>query len=230
MHVLRAFGVATVLLLGVAAQEPDVAHLQRLLADGGVQTSFPDGSPGSGAGRHAAPGRAPARRGGRPRESWPSRGLSMPPGLAEVVLWGSVAIAVAVLVVSLLRRSGDRVDAKQAAPRRAVGVGRVMPATGDDVPDHEQKARAGDFVAALRALLQRALWVARDATGELPLHATGREMLRRLRRHPVPVEPLAHLVAVVERVHFGGRAADLRDYEESRARLSQWEAAWAQRR
>jgi hypothetical protein len=104
--------------------------------------------------------------------------------------------------------------------------GRRQPAaTPAPLPDHAQLAAAGDFAGALRALLGHALqrWSLR--AGALPQQATARAVLRAVRLSPLPAEPLARLVAVVEQTQFAGQPPERDAYQRGTADLAAWEAA-----
>lgn len=236
MALLRGLAVV-VLLLGPAAAQPappqEAANVleERVVDRHGVQTALPDaagelGGSGDGNARRARGerygGEARSRRGGSP-------GIVLPPFLAQILLWGAVGLAVVFLVAAIVRGLGGRRDAAPvAAARRVTPLPIETEADAEPVPDHERLAAAGDFAGAVHAVLRHAFaaWVRRG--GVLPLSATAREVLRTVQQRRGPVEPLAQLVAAVERVHFGGRAADRSLYEASRAWLAQWEAACAQ--
>lgn len=233
MALLRGLAVV-VLLLGPAAAQPappqEAANVleERVLHEHGVQTALPDGAGelgGDGDGRRSRGERYGGEARSR-RRSGP--GLVLPPFLAQILLWGAVGLAVVLLVAAIVRGLGGRRDAAPvAAARRMTALPTAPEADAESVPDHERLAAAGDFAAAVHAVLRHAfaVWVARG--GVLPVSATAREVLRTVQRRRGPVEPLAQLVATVERVHFGGRAADRPLYDAARTWLAQWEAACA---
>lgn len=207
MHVFRGLAVSLVLLLGAPAQDVTAERVQRLLAEGECQTSLPE------VGNARSPG------------------IPFPVGVATILLWCVVGGAAVLLVAALVRGARGRVEREGKSLPVRVGPAPAAAPTPDTLPDHVRLAAAGDFAAALRAMLQRAFAVAMPRTGSLPRHATARALLRQLRSEAgghgeLPIEPIAHLVEVVEHVHFGGRPADRVLYEGSRERLSQWEAAW----
>jgi len=202
--------------------------VRALLQESGCQTTLP-----------GEPGENPERRGGRdtpdgggrtrPRDqgratSWPEFGLGFG-GLAQVLLWLGVGVAVLLLVAAIVRSGLAR--RAVAAPARPVVSGPATAAVDDPervLLDHERLAGSGDYAGAVHALLQQAIavWVAGGAV--VPAHATARELLRRAGARAVPVDAFAQLVAAVERVLFGGRPADRRLYDDSRQQLQRWEA------
>lgn len=149
--------------------------------------------------------------------------------LAQLLLWAGVAIAAAVLLAAILRHlDGER--AARAVKAAAVERRHQAPAAvaAAELPDFERLAAAGNFAAAVHALLAHAIFAWTRGGGEAPLHATARDVLRRVRavrRTPAVVEQFAQLVGSVERVHFGGAAADRGVFEASREHLRQWESA-----
>ncbi|MBL8727299.1 MAG: hypothetical protein JNM25_02635 [Planctomycetes bacterium] len=228
MPFLRGLAVAALLLSGIAAQDVPKDAVARVLERGKCQTVLP-GEHGAPGGSGAPPPRAePTRRGersGAPGGFWSSGGLGLGPDFAVTLLWLGVPLA-AVLLIAAIARSwrGRREPATVAARVRAAPVPDPGPAP-EPLPDHERLAAAGEFGAAVHALLQRAFaaWMAQR--GGLPPHATGRAALGLVRKQAATTEPLAQLVAAVERVHFGGRPADRAQYETSRLHLQQWEVA-----
>lgn len=226
--------MAAVLLLPAVAQDLSAERVQQLLAEADAQSALPGVDAGSGTEGTASGPSERGRTGERGRRgsssSWLGDGLSLPTGLATILLWSFVAAVVLVLVATIVR-SGRGAKSPPPPGKAKVRAGPAAEPAGappaEVVPDHERWANAGDFAAALRALLQRAFVVSRDQSGGLPVHATARELLRRLRGKPVAIEPLVHLVETVERVHFGGRPADRTVYEGACASLARWEAVWS---
>jgi hypothetical protein len=216
-------------LCGVAAAQgaADGAEVptRELLARDGCQTSLPGVVEGEA-------GEAAARRSGarsRPRESFDSRfdfGLGGGAAFAEVLLWLAVVVAVVMLVAAIARSRLGGDAPGRAGPALVRGAARsddaAASAAASELPDHEVLAAAGDFRGAVHALLRRAIDAWNDRGGALPQHATAREALRRAQR-VLAAEPLGRLVAVVERVHFGGHPADRDLYEASREQLRAWE-------
>lgn len=227
MAPVRGFAAIVLVVLAATAQENRADALRRAATEDRYQTSLPDDAGGAAGG--GRPGGGSARvdgRGGR-RSAAPLRSLlSLSPEVATAMLWLVGGVAVAVLVAALVRGRAGAVASPAAAVPARVQAAATPQAPPDAALDAEREAAAGDFVAALRTLLRRALLASRERTGGLPPHATARELLRRLQRQSVPTDPLAHLVAAVERCHFGGRAADRAQYEAGRAQLAAWEARW----
>jgi hypothetical protein len=234
MPFLRGLVVAALLLAGIAAQDVDRARVDRVLEQSRCQTELPgEARAVGGGGRPPESAPRPVRRGERSGGSGgagsPFGALSLLPfGLATVVFWAVIVLGAALLVAAIVRSWRGR---REPAVRPATVRARSRPVHEEPpvpVPDHERLAAAGDFAAALRALLQHALaaWSARG--GGLPVHATGREALRLVRTKLAATESLAHLVTAVERVHFGGRPADRAQYDASRLHLQQWEVACRQ--
>lgn len=226
MLLLRGTLLSFTLCLAAVAQGRPGPTLQEVLRASDCQTVLP-GQQGGGAGGQATP--PPGDR-STPRERGEGRGwsfdLDLGP-LAQVMLWTGVGVAALLLLAAILRSRGA------AAPVAALTPVRGAAPPVDETPepaDHERLAAAGDFRGAVHALLRRAI-AAWDAAGASPVHATSRELLRRAQRVMQAVaDPFASLVAAVERVHFGGAAADRGLYEASREQLSRWEAACRQPR
>jgi len=223
MRVLRGLVASVVLVCGASAQGGSNDELRRLLVDGGHQIELPGDVDGVG--------NDGARRMSRDRSSSPSSPgwFSVSSGAAAVLMWTVVGVAAAVLIAAVVRQSGGSL---RSEPRPKGTVRGASPApTADDRPslddprfDPRELAAAGDFAGALRVLLSRAFFVANGGAANVAPHATARELLRRLRRTRLPVEPVAELVAVVERVHFGGQPADRAMYEAASASCAAWES------
>jgi hypothetical protein len=227
MRHLRGIVAMLVLLAGVPGQVVSTDRVENLLEDHGCPTELPgvaDGSTGeshSKRGGRAAPSSSPSDD----SASWPGS-----TGFASLLMWVVVIAAALVLLALIVRNFGGGGERRERGrPVRAVPVPREEEVAGP-LPDHARLAAVGDFAGALRALLQRGFAAWAQRAGGLPLHATGREVLRNVQRVAVPSESFASLVQAVERVHFGGREADLALYEDSRARLQDWEEACQRRR
>ena len=212
---------------GVVAQE--VVAARPVLESADCQLSLPEPPAATATDREPEPAPSPRRRDasrdpGPAREAAPQFRVpvvSLP--LAEVLLWFGVAVAVVVLAIAMARSRGGT---PAAAPVAATVRGRRQPAaTPAPLPDHAQLAAAGDFAGALRALLGHALqrWSLR--AGALPQQATARAVLRAVRLSPLPAEPLARLVAVVEQTQFAGPPPERDAYQRGTADLAAWEAA-----
>ncbi len=241
MHLLR--GILPCLFLTLAligqAQSPDGTNAgrealrtraHRTLADTRCQTSLPD-DPGPAEERPVPkpPKPSGSRSASRDEPDVVHRlprlpDLRAPANLAEFVLWLAVATATAVLVVMIVRalRSRRETVAKPVVLR--AGAVPLVPAVEPLLPDHARLAQAGDFAAAIHALLQNAFAALSRRTGVLPVHATGREVLRGAAQQRVPTAALAPLVQAVEWLHFGGRPATRQHYEESVRHFEEWEA------
>lgn len=221
MRALRGLIATVVLACGAAAQGEAIEEVRRVLANGGHQTELPGDVEGVGG------------ENGRSRGS----GWSMPNGLsvgstaATVLMWGVVGLAIAALVASFVRQAGAAASSAagpQSAARR--GSSPAAPAPSDELTlddprlDPSRLAAAGDFAGALRVLLLRMFFLANGGAANVAPHVTARELLRRLRRQRRDVEPVARLVDVVERVHFGGLPADRSMYENAAAACAAFEA------
>jgi hypothetical protein len=236
MSVPRGAAALALLTLALSAQTDGGAAALRalheraaaVLRERDCQTALP------GAGGTGLPQPDAAPRGDRYRE--PGRGgsgaIELPDGLAfslaEPVLVVVVALGLALLLAAIVR--GGRRAAPRPAPARAghaaVRPPAVPPPAGE-LPDHARCAAAGDFAAAVHALLLQAFAHLARCTGALPVDATGRELLLLSRaRAPVPAtDDLAALVGIVELLHFGGRPAARAHYEDSLVHYERWRQA-----
>jgi len=187
--------------------------------DGGGEAAAPGGS--SAGGGPLAPGERAWRRSGD--LDFGSFGGSF----ARLLLWTVVGVAVAGIVAMVLRSFGERAAGRTAAARvRAGPDGAAAP--GDALPDHAAFAAAGDFAAAIHALLQHALRSLQQRLGGLRPSTTGREALAAARMLPDGVPALRTLVLAVERTRFGGQPAARSDYDASKDALARWSTACAQ--
>ena len=206
------------LATGVAAQEDMAARARAVLAAARCQATLP-GDPGSSGGARASRPAAPREsrdRGGRIHLGGDALG-----GLAEVLLWVVVAGAAGWIVASVVRaRRGAMAPAPSRAPRGRSAAPAATAAA--ELPDHARLAANGDFAGALHALLRHAFANWSTRAGAVPVHATAREVLRRA-RNVVRAESLAHLVAAVERVRFGGQPATREQYDDAVPHLASWE-------
>lgn len=229
MPLPRGILVAVLLLGGpvaanLAAQDDVRTRAQQVLEAADCQTSLPDSASRGGertGARDVRERKAVKRRGGRADSSPPPGALIGGLGLAEVMLWLVIAIAAAVIVVAIVRgQRGTAASTKMRAVRarsEAVAVAAVP-----ELPDHARLAAAGDYAGALQALLRAAFATWSERAGAVPVHTTARGLLRTARA-AVPAESLAHLVAAVERVRFGGQAAERDQYEVAVPQLACWE-------
>lgn len=212
-----------------AAQEPSRAR--QLLERNGCQTSLPGDheDAGGGAGGHSGNRRRPGREEENGfRFSLGSGGAA----IAEVLLWTVVGGATVLLVVAIVRGLAER--SRPVVVRTTVvaapGAPKADPAPAEQpLPDHERFAAAGDFAAALHAVLQRAIVRFVERGGRLPKHCTARGALSRIDAGALPRDAFGHLVAATEVVRYAGRTADRTDYDAACAQLQRWEDACRQR-
>mgnify|MGYP000850455309 CR=1 FL=1 len=225
---LRGALLSLALCLAGTAQTDVGERARSVLRDADVQMALP-GDDGDRHGSASPLGRRyGARSGPRERTHRSQAWHLVPCGLASmgpVALWVGVAVAGALLLAAILRA---RTAGETPPPREPKVAGRRaadgVPEPAIALPDHERLAAAGDYHGAVHALLARAFaaWTSRGNV--LPPHATAREGLRRARAG-MPADPLAALVVAVERVHFGGEAADRDGYEHARTCYQHWEVA-----
>lgn len=223
------------LLLGFAlagpatAQEPSRAR--QLLERSGCQTSLPGEHEGAGGGTEGNPGKR--RRPGRDEEDGYRFSLgSGGAAIAEVLLWTVVGGATVLLIVAIVRGLAER--SRPVTVRTTVVAAtdakRPEPAPAEPpLPDHERLAAAGDFAAALHAVLQRAIVRFVERGGRLPKHCTARGALSRIDGGSLPRDAFGHLVAATEVVRYAGRPAERTDYDAACAQLQRWEDACRQR-
>lgn len=223
--------LALCLLHGAALAQGkgDRPDVRELLERDGCQTSLP-GADDAGTGDGSGTGDEP--RGGRrvprrERRAFEGSSGGMGGGVAHLLLWTAVGGATVLLLVAIVRgiqERGRSVQVRTVAPRIEAVVPTATSAP-DAGPDHEQLAAAGDFAAALHAVLAHAIarWIGRF--GALPTHCTARGVLQRIRDERLPRSAFAGMVAAAESVRFAGRAADRGAYETARGLLQQWEAA-----
>src|SRR5438046_1684269 len=74
---------------------------------------------------------------------------------------------------------------------------------------------AGEFAAAIHAVLARAFAALAQRLGGLPDHVTGRGLVRHAASASVPTESLARMVQAVEVLYFGGRLGGAEQYQDS---------------
>ena len=152
----------------------------------------------------------------------------MPPWFGATLLWLGVAVVGVVLLAAIARSVRDRAP-RAAPPSREPAPAPAPTARTADLPDFDQLAAAGDYTAAVHALLQRAI-AAWQARGEVvPAHATAREVLRRARAATPAATALAVVVQAAEATFFGGRAADRSMFDATRSQFVAWEAACRRR-
>jgi hypothetical protein len=142
---------------------------------------------------------------------------------AQVLLWIAVAVAVLLLVAAIV---GGRGGSREQAPK-VLEVHGATPAVlpPPPLPDHALLAQNGDYLGALRAVLQRAVTAWVDGGGKAPSHATARALLNRVRSSGARAEPFGALVLTLEAVQFAGVPADAGRYAAAIEQLASWEAA-----
>lgn len=208
-----------------AAQEPSRAR--QLLERNGCQTSLPGDHEGAGGGAGGHSGNR--RRPGREEEDGFRFSLgSGGAAIAEVLLWTVVGGATVLLVVAIVRGLADR--GRPVVVRTSVvaapGAPKAEPApVAEPLPDHERFAAAGDFAAALHAVLQHAIVRFVERGGRLPKHCTARGALSRIDDAALPRDAFGHLVAATEVVRYAGHTADRSAYDAACAQLQRWEDA-----
>src|SRR5262245_53742582 len=212
----------SVLLLatGVAAQDDLAARAREVLTEAGCQPTLPGDAGSSGGARASRPGPEGSRRSRRGERPIDLGGDALG-GLAQVLLWVVVAGALGWILASVVRERRDAAAPATARPPRGMSVAPAVSAALE-LPDHARLAADGDFAGALQALLRHAFANWSTRTGAVPVHATARELLRRA-RNVVRADSLAHLVAAVERVRFGGQHATREQYDDAVPHLAVWE-------
>lgn len=224
--------LALCLLHGAAMAQGkgDRPDVRELLERDGCQTALPGDEDATRSGDGSGTGDEPRgdrRAPRRERRLFEGSGGGMGGGVAHLLLWTAVGGATVLLLVAIVRGIQERgrvVQVRTVAPRIEAVVP-AAPSAPDAGPDHERLAAAGDFAAALHAVLARAIarWV--ESFGALPTHCTARGVLRRIGDERLPRSAFAGMVAAAESVRFAGRAADRGAYETARGLLQQWEAA-----
>lgn len=212
------------LAASAAAQEPSRAR--QLLERAGCQTSLPGDHEGAGGGPGGHSGSR--RRPGRDERDFSFSLGSGGAAIAEVLLWTVVGGATLLLIVAIVRGLADR--GRPVVVRTSVvaapGAPKAEPApVAAPLPDHERFAAAGDFAAALHAVLQRAIVRFVERGGRLPKHCTARGALSRIDDAALPRDAFGHLVAATEVVRYAGGSADRSAYETACAQLQRWEDA-----
>ncbi len=232
MRHLRGTFVLVLLASGLQAQDGDgdvVARARRLLAGQDCQIELPADAAGAPADERVEPRPQRGRDEGATRSAPPGRSawrLPMPGfSVAQPVFWLLVGLAVLFLVVVIVRSLRGSVAPAAVRERKLVASPQPAAAAEPELPDHARFAAAGDFAAAIHALLRHALLALGARLGGLPPHATGRDALRRARSGSLPVDDLAPLVRTVEIVHFGGQPAGADLYAASAAHLERWRRA-----
>lgn len=236
MHLLRGLTIALLALLALPALRAQAdapvvppGAAEQALAANDCQRELPSGpvAGGGAAGSRDANGgqRRPPRQSPADGWHWSVAGSGC---FSVPLLVVAVAVAIGFLLVAILR---SRQPAARLAVRKTVqGQSAAVaderpPAVAAPLPDHAALAAAGDFGAAVHAVLLHAFVGLAARIGALPRHATGREVLARAQAALPDVASLGGLVRVVERVHFGGAAADREVYRAACEQLGRWEAA-----
>ena len=206
-------------------------------ADGRTRSRPREANPDDATSRAAPPpaARPPAR---------PPRSTDSPPNIeriGNVVLWTVLIVVGALFSVWLFRVSSGlrrrRAKTTSHSVERAKSPEPNEKASADPTPqatrilpvvparpltEWERLAQAGDYAAAVRAMLRYAVAVIRQRPGTaISADLTSREILRAIRAQRPIAEPLSTIVAAVEYVHFGGRSATVTDYERCSASLTQ---------
>jgi len=216
--------LAIVAATSVAAAAPDAERVERARAavlDGSYQKELPGttGDEASGGSARADRDRTPVRDRARVDTRDDSE-LDRGPvgGIANVVLWVALVIAVALGVLwlgsELARGGGDVALADEPAP----AAGPDLAVIERPLVDAEEHAKRGDFRAAIHSLLLRTLReLARASQVRLSPALTSREILARVPLAADAKGALGDLVVAVEVTHFGGDDATVDDYARCRA-------------
>jgi len=218
-------GPAAGLILALAGGPllPD-GEARRMLEAEGCQTELPI------AGKPAASTSAAVREEARPGRSPGGAEARLPPAMELRLGWllAVTALVVGTLAALLHRRPGVGPvlppSPPAVRPRPAPESSRPIAPAGNP----EQLARQGRFAEAIHALLLRAVAESDAVSGKPAL--TSRELLRSISLGREVQAALAALVAVVERVYFGGRPAAAAEYDASLALYRQVHEAWRRRR
>ncbi|MFG0316311.1 MAG: hypothetical protein ACF8XB_03490, partial [Planctomycetota bacterium JB042] len=198
-------GISVVVALAAAFAGDPPADLERVLADRDVQWELPGASPAAGgggaggstprAGRAwddgmrtdpALPGRPAGRRG--------LLSLLLEHRAGRIFLVVLAVVGVVAMVVLLIQAWTGRGVGDAGGTRRGDGAGADRPSSGPEAPTWsgiEALAAAGEYEAAVHALLLRALHVLQHAARRSWPHAyTSREILARGRVDDRAREPL----------------------------------------
>jgi hypothetical protein len=218
---VRAFGLALLVLAGLAGAPASAAPLSPVTTDSRYQTELPlagQHPPGDGARRRPAPGGQAPSRAGEPQGREDSGGGSglgdLLSGLAPGVGWLLIAAFLVTLVVVTARvLLGRSADPEVALPK-------PEPVEETETRDKtplvlaDRLAAEGRWAEALQALVGGVL----ARLGErfrvpLPPARTAREALRALPLKGDPREALTSLVATEERALFGRQPVGPSDYD-----------------
>ncbi|MHC4847376.1 MAG: DUF4129 domain-containing protein [Planctomycetota bacterium] len=202
---MALFGV----LLWFLIAAPDTAAItdarRAVYERGGYQSTIPDRQADA---TPSSESRSSSRR-SRARTT-PSR--REPVGTATIgeAVLGTLAVvlgALALFWIATVWRERRRVALAVKPAPAPVASPQAVPE--EPLCDAEKLARAGDYTGAIHATLLLVLAAFAD---QLQPAWTSREVTR-----TIPREEFAHLVELVERTLFGGRAATRDDYERARA-------------
>ena len=140
---------------------------------------------------------------------------------AESILWGAIAVAVALVLYALKDyvpgfSQRDRTEAEVAAkPSGSVEAAERMVQAGDEA---DELAASGRVAEAIHLLLLRSLVELRRRLGiSFADSLTSREILARLTLPEGGREALADLIRRVEFAHFGAKPSSLEDYAACKA-------------
>lgn len=146
--------------------------------------------------------------------------------LAVPLLLVALGVAAALLLVAILRGWRGRASERKATLARPKIHHATNPAPASAAPDDpDELAAAGNFAAALQALLYQCLQLLQQRIGRLPPHATARSSVQRARQQALPASHLDGVVRAHERVQFGGAMAARADYDAARGHFEAWRSA-----
>ncbi len=205
------FGM-TLLASGLAPDEVRDAA-RKVLEDGGYQTEIPDPVP-------------PELPGWLERFlRWLGSLFSSVDGdsVIEFFMWVVAAVAVFFLVRWLILEFQQR----RIRPEKAAEGFSEVPVPGiGPLPDPAALAGAGDFAAAIHALLLTAHQLLAGKLGfDLRAAFTSREILNRVKLDDIAAEELRELVTAVEVSRFGGADVTEPDWDRCRNRYSRFVTA-----
>ncbi|MCA3006923.1 MAG: DUF4129 domain-containing protein [Phycisphaerales bacterium] len=230
MSLLRAILVLLFLAATATAQATTADKVRWTLEREDCQTTLPGERPtppGDGP-RSAAPAGSSLRRRDGPTPL-DMKSFAVPAWFSKALLWLVIAVVGIVLIAAIVGSLGDRSRGKAAL--RQMPAAPVAPSVAHDtaLPDFDHLAAAGDFTAALHALLLRAIAAWRARGEVVPPHATAREVLRRVRSATPSAAALAAIVQAAEATYFGGKPTDRDMFDATRAQYVAWEAACRRR-
>lgn len=141
-------------------------------------------------------------------------------GYLGYVLVIAALVAMVALILWLLfklRLPAPKEPQATVSPRAAELMAEVDPFLVAPELAHDELARQGRFREAVHALLVSALLSTGFVAEGRARGATAREIVRGYAKPSPPREPLVTLLAIVERVWFGGRTASRATYDEALA-------------